>query len=66
MTVVDSAPDPLASIPGGSSSAPRKSAKKLESSQSEDNIPNKPKPSKNEVDITKIRAQHEKEKSAQR
>lgn len=32
----------------------------------EDNIPNKPKSFKNEVDITKIRAQHEKEKSAQR
>ncbi|KAI0085779.1 cyclophilin-like domain-containing protein [Irpex rosettiformis] len=68
--LMDLAPDPLASIPGGPAAASKKKPSKKQSSPLlENETPNQPeqsKPSKkDELDITKIRAQHEKEKSAQ-
>lgn len=68
---MDVTPDPLSSLPSGpTTSTKKKSSKRQDSLQPEDSAPASTEVSKSskkdELDITKIRAQHEKEKSAQR
>ncbi|KAI0825727.1 cyclophilin-like domain-containing protein [Irpex lacteus] len=68
--LMDVTPDSLSSLPSGpTTSTKKKSSKRQDSPQPEDSAPVSTEVSKSskkdELDITKIRAQHEKEKSAQ-